>query len=183
MPGCTLPVEVSFLHHIHVFPVLNPLSKQVLCVDSKATVVWQDGTEEKDIPTTQLYYSLSLDDHEFFPGEWVVAEDKNDGYYGAVQHVNYLERTATVKWFTYSEEEKKPRLVRTDETSVYDLSKHRKFSFRPGCIVKRKPTEPNKMGYVVDSRPEGHVTVHWIDGSEEDCYPQQIEVMLSFLNG
>lgn len=70
----------------------------MLCVDSKATVVWQDGVEEKDIPTTQLYYSVSLDDHEFFPGEWVVAEgDKEDtNRYGAIQFVNYLERTATV---------------------------------------------------------------------------------------
>lgn len=70
----------------------------MLCVDSKATVVWQDGIEEKDIPTTQLYYSVSLDDHEFFPGEWVVEEgDKEDNsHYGTIQYVNYLERTATV---------------------------------------------------------------------------------------
>lgn len=68
-------------------------------MDSKATIVWQDGTEEKDIPTTQLYYSMSLDDHEFFPGEWVIDSDKEDvssSRYGAVQQVNYLERTATV---------------------------------------------------------------------------------------
>lgn len=67
-------------------------------MDSKATIVWQDGTEEKDIPTTQLYYSISLDDHEFFPGEWVVTEGKDD-LYGVVQNVNYLERTATVSNF------------------------------------------------------------------------------------
>lgn len=60
--------------------------------------MWQDGVEEKDIPTTQLYYSLSLDDHEFFPGEWVLAENdkEDDSHYGAIQFVNYLERTATV---------------------------------------------------------------------------------------
>lgn len=68
-------------------------------MDSKATIVWQDGTEEKDIPTTQLYYSMSLDDHEFFPGEWVVddKDDANSKRYGAVQHVSYLERTAAVR--------------------------------------------------------------------------------------
>lgn len=67
-------------------------------MESKATIVWQDGTEEKDIPTTQLYYSISLDDHEFFPGEWVImATEKEDASkYGAVQNVNYLERTAMV---------------------------------------------------------------------------------------
>lgn len=68
----------------------------MLCTDSKATIVWQDGTEEKDVPTTQLYYSISLDDHEFFPGEWVVQEGKTDKLYGAIQYVNHLERTAAV---------------------------------------------------------------------------------------
>lgn len=70
-------------------------------MESKITVVWQDGTEEKDIPSTQLYYSISLDDHEFFPGEWVVTDttqvDTSDTAYGVVQKVDYLERTATVK--------------------------------------------------------------------------------------
>lgn len=63
--------------------------------------MWQDGTEEKDIPSTQLYYSISLDDHEFFPGEWVVTDNTqlytSDTAYGVVQKVDYLERTATVK--------------------------------------------------------------------------------------
>lgn len=71
---------------------------QILCVESKITVVWQDGTEENDIPSTHLYYSISLDDHEFFPGEWVVNDnhkEENDKY-GVIQHVNYLERTASV---------------------------------------------------------------------------------------
>lgn len=147
----------------------------MLCVDSKATIVWQDGVEEKDIPTTQLYYSVSLDDHEFFPGEWVVAEgDKEENSnYGAIQYVNYLERTATViilyfycvclfsvivveqvKWFSYSETEKKPQVISTNEMSVYDLRKHQKFAFHPGSIVKSKPTEENKMGYVIDSCPQ-----------------------------
>lgn len=64
--------------------------------------MWQDGTEEKDVPTTQLYYSISLDDHEFFPGEWVVSEVKDEsGKYGAVQNVNYLERTASVRIIYY----------------------------------------------------------------------------------
>lgn len=64
-------------------------------------MVWQDGTEEKDIPSTQLYYSISLDDHEFFPGEWVVNDtDKEEiDKYGVIQKVNYLERTAHVSIF------------------------------------------------------------------------------------
>lgn len=126
-------------------------------MDSKATIVWQDGTEEKDIPTTQLYYSMSLDDHEFFPGEWVVIDgDKEEPgqRYGAVQQVNCLERTATVKWFKCDEKETKPETVEVNEMSVYDLKKHSKYEFRPGIVVKRKPTEENKLGYVLDSCPE-----------------------------
>lgn len=66
-------------------------------------VVWQDGTEEKDIPSTQLYYSISLDDHEFFPGEWVVNDNDKDetDKYGVIQNVNYLERTAYVSNFFF----------------------------------------------------------------------------------
>lgn len=60
------------------------------------TVVWQDGTEEKDVPTTELYYSVSLDDHEFFPGEWVVPTLNSSDKYGVVQKVNFQERTAEV---------------------------------------------------------------------------------------
>lgn len=128
----------------------------MLCIDSKATVVWQDGVEEKDIPTTQLYYSVSLDDHEFFPGEWVVVEGEKseNSRYGAIQFVNYLERTATVKWFQYSENENKPIERNTEELSVYDLKKHQKYSFRPGSIVKSRGIEENKMGYVIDSFPQ-----------------------------
>lgn len=71
---------------------------------SEATIVWQDGTEESDIPTTQLYYSISLDDHEFFPGEWVVYDNQevNNETFGVVQNVNYLERTAAVIYYIYS---------------------------------------------------------------------------------
>ncbi|CAH0564110.1 unnamed protein product [Brassicogethes aeneus] len=163
VPGATLPVEV-------------------ICVESKVTVLWQDGTEEKDIPSTQLYYSISLDDHEFFPGEVVVPdngkedkEEKDSEKYGVVQRVNYLERTATIKWFTYSEALKKPIQKSMTEMSVYDLKKHSKFVFRPGIVVKSKPTESEKIGTVIDSCIEGHVKVQWLDKSTGNCWPQEIE--------
>lgn len=66
-------------------------------MESQATIVWQDGTEETNIPTTELYYSISLDDHEFFPGEWVVRNGQDETKkFGVIQNVNYLERTASV---------------------------------------------------------------------------------------
>ncbi|KAF7284596.1 hypothetical protein GWI33_021878 [Rhynchophorus ferrugineus] len=156
----------------HTLPV------EVICVESKVTVIWQDGTEEKDIPSTQLYYSISLDDHEFFPGEWVINDSKEDNdTYGVVQHVNYIERTATVKWFIYLENDKKPQALNTEELSVYDLKKHSKFVFRPGSIVKSKPTQEGKMGKVVDSCVEGYIIVQWLKNKEEHCWPQDIELI------
>lgn len=59
-----------------------------------------------------------------------------------------------MKWFTYTESENNPVEVGTDEKSVYDLRKHQKFAFRPGSIVKSKPTVENKMGCVLDSYPQ-----------------------------
>ncbi|XP_072403360.1 (E3-independent) E2 ubiquitin-conjugating enzyme UBE2O [Diabrotica undecimpunctata] len=156
----------------------NSLAVEVICVESKVNVVWQDGTEEKDIPSTHLYYSISLDDHEFFPGEWVINDSKiESNKYGVVQSVNYLERTASIKWFTYSENEKKPTELAITEMSVYDLVKHSKFVFRPRSIVKSKPAQDEKMGKVLDSCIEGYVKVQWLDGKEENCWPQDIELI------
>lgn len=59
-----------------------------------------------------------------------------------------------MKWFTYSESEQKPKELDTVEVSVYDLRKHQKFAFRPGSIVKSKPTVEYKMGHVIDSYPQ-----------------------------
>lgn len=56
-----------------------------------------------------------------------------------------------IKWFTFSESEKKPVILAISECSVYDLKKHSKFVFRPGSIVKSKPAQDGKMGKVIDS--------------------------------
>lgn len=158
----------------------NTLAVEILCMECHVTVVWQDGIEEKNIPSTQLYYSISLDDHEFFPGEWVVHNDKELAEYGVVQNVNYMERTAVIKWFTFDEKENKPTELRTEEMSVYDLKKHQKFIFRPGSIVKTiqsRTASTSCIGIVIDSWPEGIIKVKWMDGTEESCLPQQIEVI------
>ncbi|KAK9888270.1 hypothetical protein WA026_000532 [Henosepilachna vigintioctopunctata] len=156
----------------------NSLAVEILCVESKATIVWQDGSEEANIPSTQLYYSISLDEHEFFPGEWVTHNEKdNSNKYGVVQNVNYLERTGKVKWFTYNETENKQEEISTEEMSVYDLKKHSKFLFKPSTIVRAKPLQEYKMGKVIDNCPQGYVIVKWIDGTEENCCPHNIEVI------
>ncbi|XP_044758627.1 uncharacterized protein LOC123316554 [Coccinella septempunctata] len=153
---------------------------EVLCMDAKATVVWQDGTEEANIPSTQLYYSISLDEHEFVPGEWVTYNEKEifpKNKYGVVQYANYSERIAMVKWFLYNEIEKTQTELPSSEMSVYDLKKHPKFLFRPGSVVRAKPVQDYKMGKVIDSSPQGYILVKWIDGSEENCRPHDIEII------
>lgn len=47
-----------------------------------------------------------------------------------------------------------PQELATNESSVYDLKKHVKFVFRPGSVVKAKPTVEDKMGKVIDSCPQ-----------------------------
>lgn len=75
----------------------NTLPVAVVFIKTRLSVVWQDGSEEEDVPSTQLHYSNSLDDHEFFPGEWVIFCDKSlDKNYGVVQSANNVERTAIV---------------------------------------------------------------------------------------
>ena len=61
--------------------VLKPNTKvivEALAITSTADVVWQDGTVEQNIPSTDLYPIHHLDDQEFFPGDFVM-ENKEDG--------------------------------------------------------------------------------------------------------
>lgn len=48
----------------------DELVTEALLVYSTATVVWQDGTIEKDIPSTQLYPIQHLDNHVSFFRRW-----------------------------------------------------------------------------------------------------------------
>lgn len=79
---------------------------EVLVVYSWATVVWQDGTIEKDIASTELCPIHHLDDHEFFPADFVLAANDSANFnpsyrdYGVIQKVDHLGRIARVKWFS-----------------------------------------------------------------------------------
>ena len=45
------------------------------------TVVWQDGSEQENISSTEVLPVLHVDDLEFFPGDFVV--DKSKKFYGS----------------------------------------------------------------------------------------------------
>lgn len=159
---------------------------EALVVYSWATVVWQDGTIESDIPSVELCPIHHLDDHEFFPADFVLAAhdaaNSNPSYrdYGVIQKVDHVGRIAKVKWFTtYSNIDQPAPLYKGEsEVSVYDLKDHPDFQYRPGTIVIRVanfPMESNATaGQVVDNYPEGRVKVWWVDGSITMCWPQDL---------
>lgn len=159
---------------------------EALVVYSWATVVWQDGSIESDISSVDLCPIHHLDDHEFFPADFVLAANDasnlNPSYrdYGVIQKVDHLGRMAKVKWFsTYTNiEEPSPIYKGESEVSVYDLKDHPDFQYRPGTIVIRVANFPTEncatAGQVVDNYPEGLVKVWWVDGTITMCWPQDL---------
>lgn len=159
---------------------------EALIVYSVATVIWQDGTIENGISSVELCPIHHLDDHEFFPGDFVLASNDaaltNPSYrdYGVIQNVDHHGRVAKVKWFsTYTNlDEPNPQNKGESEVSVYDLKDHPDFQYRPGTIVIRVANFPHRncatAGQVVDNYPEGKVKVWWIDGSETMNWPQDL---------
>jgi len=134
-----------------------------LSTRSEVDVMWQDGVEEAGIPSTELYPIRDLDDHEFFPGYFV--SETREGFrphcYGVVQDVSHADRTCRVRWLrTYTEgHQPRPVYVETTEASVYDLSDHPDFRYRPGDTVIRVAGERTGLGagQVVDVNTDGEV--------------------------
>ncbi|XP_066592448.1 (E3-independent) E2 ubiquitin-conjugating enzyme UBE2O [Prorops nasuta] len=154
---------------------------ETLSTITKANVVWQDGSIEFGIPSTQLYPIHHLDDKEFFPGDFVVDQKEESRMYGVVQSVDHQGRTAKIKWFkTYtSSQSPQPTLLEEREVSVYDLKDHPDFQYRPGTLVIRIANFEGEdanctAGQVLDNYPEGRVKVWWVDGHISMCWPQDL---------
>ncbi|XP_031831737.1 (E3-independent) E2 ubiquitin-conjugating enzyme [Nomia melanderi] len=154
---------------------------ETLSTNTKANVVWQDGSVEFGIPSTQLYPIHHLDDKEFFPGDFVVDQKEEPRMYGVVQSVDHQGRTAKIKWFkTYtSSQSPQPIFIEEREVSVYDLKDHPDFQYRPGTLVIRIANFEGEnagctAGQVLDNYPEGQVKVWWVDGHVSMCWPQDL---------
>lgn len=163
----------------------DELVTEAMMVYSTATVVWQDGAVESGISSTQLYPIHHLDDHEFFPGDFVVCgkEDSDVSFrdYGVIQTVDHHGRTAVVKWFTTytSAVEPKPTYKGQSEMSVYDLKDHPDFQYRPGTMVIRVANFLGEdatctAGQIIDNYIDGRVKVWWVDGHISMCWPQDL---------
>ncbi|CAH0701349.1 unnamed protein product [Spodoptera exigua] len=162
---------------------------ETLHTTSRANVVWQDGTIEMGIPSTQLYPIHHLDGQECFPGDFVVSGAANveenqqlkHREYGVVQRVDHHGRTAIVHWYrTYtSADEPVPQMLHESEVSVYDLKDHPDFQYRPGTVVIRVANFTGEdanctAGQVIDNFPSGRVKVWWVDGHTSMCWPQDL---------
>ncbi|XP_028163127.1 (E3-independent) E2 ubiquitin-conjugating enzyme isoform X2 [Ostrinia furnacalis] len=162
---------------------------ETLHTTSRANVVWQDGTIEMGIPSTQLYPIHHLDGQECFPGDFVVSGAANceenqqlkHREYGVVQRVDHHGRTAIVHWYrTYtSADEPVPQMLYESEMSVYDLKDHPDFQYRPGTVVIRVANFTGEdaqctAGQVIDNFPTGRVKVWWVDGHTSMCWPQDL---------
>ncbi|BFF91974.1 (E3-independent) E2 ubiquitin-conjugating enzyme UBE2O [Drosophila madeirensis] len=156
---------------------------ETLVVRSTATVVWQDGSVEENIQSTHLYPIHHLDNHEFFPGDFVSKANENNlsqTEYGVIQSVDHDERIAKVKWFNiYTKKDTVPTCKEVEELSVYDLKDHADYQYRPGTMVIRVSNFTNEnvnstAGQVIDNFPDGRVRVWWALGHITMCYPQDL---------
>ncbi|XP_064478867.1 (E3-independent) E2 ubiquitin-conjugating enzyme UBE2O-like isoform X1 [Ornithodoros turicata] len=114
---------------------------EALSTDTVVEVVWQDGTVEENIPSSELYPIHHLDGHEFFPGDFVVENQDNPPAheYGVVKQVDHSGRTAVVTMFkTYlAGTDPHPEALGVKEVSVYDIKDHPDFKYRQAsCIIR-----------------------------------------------
>ncbi|EDW43357.1 (E3-independent) E2 ubiquitin-conjugating enzyme UBE2O isoform X1 [Drosophila sechellia] len=157
---------------------------ETLVIYSSVTVVWQDGTVEPGVNSTQLYPIHYLDNHEFFPGDFVTkANEISTGAtdYGVIQCVDHDARIAKVMWFNiYTNVDNPIPLCKgLEELSVYDLKDHSDYQYRPGTMVIRVSNFTGEdvnstAGQVIDNYPDGRLRVWWAKGHITMCYPQDL---------
>lgn len=162
---------------------------EIIATQMTATVTWQDGTVEENISSVDLYPVHHVNDHEFFPGDFVV-ENKDDfefPIYGVIQAVCRAERTAIVNWFRILLPSEVSVAEKSETVSVYDIKDHPDFQYRPGSIVMRidnkKDTDvesaPNQsieatIGQLIKFLPSGKLYCKWMNDTYEAVDPQAV---------
>ncbi|XP_066927802.1 (E3-independent) E2 ubiquitin-conjugating enzyme UBE2O-like isoform X2 [Clytia hemisphaerica] len=185
-------------------PFVNIEAGNKICVEvcrtrTVANVEWQDGTFTSNVASTDLFPSENLDELEFFPGDYVIdkrvdAEAQEVTKYGVVQTADFTGRICNVRWLYYTND---PTAVTVEEkieedVSVYDITYHPDFSFRPGDIVVRlSPTDKfaiyqgakdesgnanrlSSVGQVIQVNSDGRVDVVWIDKRRSSIIPSEL---------
>ncbi|XP_029344339.1 (E3-independent) E2 ubiquitin-conjugating enzyme UBE2O [Acyrthosiphon pisum] len=165
----------------------KPNSKVVVEIcytKSMVDVVWQDGTKETGVSSTDLYPVQTLDDLEFFPGDFVTEKSPASDVYGVVESVDHAERTAHIQWFkVYPENPSLPNPIEKTYFSVYDLRDHPDFHFKSGCLIIHINPDTNPdlntltAGQVLSAGPDGRILVMWVNGEKTECWPQELFVV------
>ncbi|RWS10292.1 Ubiquitin-conjugating enzyme E2 O-like protein, partial [Dinothrombium tinctorium] len=177
---CTITVDISPNSRVPV---------EVIAEKTLVTVVWQNGDTESNISSSLLYPIHHLDNHDFFPGDFVVENKERSSIheYGVVQDVNHIARTAKIKWFRMYDAHTEvfaPQLIKIEDASVYDIKDHPDFHYRPGCCVIRIASNEiitgnasNRAGQVVDLSITGQLLCAWADGTKSYVYPQELYIV------
>ncbi|XP_041473241.1 (E3-independent) E2 ubiquitin-conjugating enzyme-like isoform X2 [Lytechinus variegatus] len=162
---------------------------QWVCVEVTHTstivdVLWQDGTYESGIVSTNVVPCRQLDELEFFPGDFVsLSKEANEEGYGVVTQADNKERTCGINWITRNPENPSEPIIRTEEHSVYELSPHSDFVFSTDDVVIRiahnsKEEESAKdlppAGQVRQVNNDGTITVRWVDDTVSKVFPHQL---------
>ncbi|XP_069123248.1 (E3-independent) E2 ubiquitin-conjugating enzyme-like [Argopecten irradians] len=168
----------------------SQVAVEVCYTFSTANIMWQNGEEEKGIPSPDLYPIHHLDELEFFPGDFVIdSKDNNNGRstnYGVVTSCDHLARTCMVRWMKtvdIAKGEKPDESVVPDEVSVYDIKDHSDFKFRPGHTVIRVAEPMNvtdntpAVGQVHRLDTQGSLQIRWPNGEITSCYPQELYIV------
>ncbi|XP_063446086.1 (E3-independent) E2 ubiquitin-conjugating enzyme UBE2O-like [Mytilus trossulus] len=174
---------IEFQTKFPTYEVGDSVAVVVYCTMSLATVMWQDGSVEKDVSSTELYPVHHLDEHEFFPGDFVVeAKEESDkpNYYGAIVSCDHHSRTCMVNWYKLENGCNIRTSDSPEEVSVYDIKDHPEYKFRPGDIVvavgdpKKSGVGNHAAGQVTSLEIQGGLYVRWPDDTTSFCNPQEL---------
>ncbi|XP_054155323.1 (E3-independent) E2 ubiquitin-conjugating enzyme-like isoform X2 [Oppia nitens] len=162
------------------------LPVEIVATNTRVSVVWQNSEIEHNVPSVTLYPVHHIDNHDFFPGDFVV-ENKDilqSFEYGVIQKCDYTSRTAIVKWFSLTPDSLIPQLVTQQELSVYDIKDHPDFNFRSGvCVVRilhlheEDCDSISRTGQVLDLTLDGMLRCVWLNGKISLVSPQQLFVI------
>ncbi|KAF7012390.1 hypothetical protein CFC21_026586 [Triticum aestivum] len=158
-------------------------------------VLWQDGTRQHGVPSTSLNPFEMMNEHEVFPGQYVV-DARDDDFtgvstgrrVGVVGNLNSKDHTAHVSWFKAASGGWEMECD-DEAVSVYDLGRDPDHSVFYGDVVVRtlssnvtgnNARQPQVLdlswvGRVVDLS-DGHIQVKWGNDTTSMVLPHEITV-------
>ena len=108
---------------------------EVIATETLVSVIWQNAELQESIPSSHLLPVRHVDNHELFPGDFVVENKSEFTYdrYAVVKQVDHSARTAVIMWFK-DDGLGNPKEDGTESVSVYDI-KGEKAVIKPYLII------------------------------------------------